>query len=53
MIDKSKILIVKNDKEVVISFNGCKLIKSINGLENASKEEIRDLFWQEIGGETG
>ena len=51
MIDKNKILIIKNDVEVIICFNGCKLIKPITGFEHMSKEEIKDMFWKEIGGE--
>jgi hypothetical protein len=51
MIDKNKILIIKNDTQVIICFNGCKLIKPIAGFEDMSKDAIRDIFWKEIGGE--
>jgi hypothetical protein len=51
MIKKSDILVFKNKCNVIISFNGCRLIKPIDGFEKMSIIEITDLFWKEIGGD--
>ena len=54
MIDKNRIIVLKNDVRILIFYNGCKLIKPIAGFEHMSTDKIKAMFMDEllvIGGE--
>ena len=47
---KTDILVIKTNSEIVISFDGKKLIRPINGYEDMTEQEIRDKFYEELFG---
>jgi hypothetical protein len=51
MIEKDKILVVKSPNEVVISYMGKKLIQPIDKFINMDKDQIKDWYLLEMGGE--
>lgn len=48
-----EIIVIKNKKNIIICFNGCKFTRPIKGFENLSKEEIRNQFYNEYFNEEG
>ena len=44
MIDKDKIIVIKNSDEVVISYNGQRLVLPINDFVDMDKEQIKDWY---------
>ena len=50
---KEDLLVIKNDKNVIITYSGTKLVKPINGFENMSIDEIKQWFIDEFNKERG
>lgn len=50
-MDKDEILIVKSFNQVVISYMGKKLTLPIDKFINMDKDQIKDWYIQEMGGE--
>lgn len=48
MVNKENILVTKNKNEIIISYDGKKLVKPIQGFEHLSKSEIKDWFLKEV-----
>lgn len=50
---KEDLLVIKNDKNIIIVYFGTKLIKPINGFENMSIDKIKQWFINEFNKERG
>lgn len=50
LIDTNKIKIIKNSMQVIICYEGKKLILPIDEFKDMSKEEIKEWYLKEFGG---
>jgi virulence-associated protein VagC len=49
-MDKNKLLVCKTGNQVIICYNGKKVIEPLDKYKDLSKEEIKEQFLQEIEG---
>lgn len=50
---KEDLLVIKNDKNIIIAYFGTKLVKPIDGFEKMSIDEIKQWFIDEFNKERG
>jgi hypothetical protein len=49
-MEKIKVLVCKTETQVIICYNGKKIVQSVEKYKDLSKEEIKEQFLHEIEG---